>query len=120
MGSRGTHRQISSANRPDIVIKNQKEITYKLVDVAVDPRTRRNVMLKEAEKELRYKRLCIEIQRMWCMKCLIIKGNNSSHRNCNKRSKGKFGSLTRKTFILFATKGSCTRNITHNPESTAV
>jgi len=32
----------------------------------------------------------------------------------------KFGSHTRKTFSRFTTKGSCTRNITHNMGSTAV
>jgi hypothetical protein len=38
MVARGTHRQISSTNRPDIVIKNKEEITCTLIDVAVDPR----------------------------------------------------------------------------------
>jgi hypothetical protein len=32
----------------------------------------RNVTQKEAEKKLNYKSLCIEIQRMWNMKCMII------------------------------------------------
>ena len=32
----------------------------------------------------------------------------------------KFGSCTRKTFDRFTTKDSCTWNITHNTESTAV
>jgi len=32
----------------------------------------RNVVQKEAEKKLKYKSLCIEIQRMWKMKCSII------------------------------------------------
>ena len=31
-----------------------------------------NVMKKEVEKKLKYKRLCIEIQRMWNMKCLNV------------------------------------------------
>ena len=32
----------------------------------------RNVVQKEAEKKLKYKGFCIEIQRMWNLKCTII------------------------------------------------
>ena len=32
----------------------------------------RNVVQKEAEKNLKYKSLCIEIQQMWNLKCMII------------------------------------------------
>jgi hypothetical protein len=32
----------------------------------------RNVVQNEAEKKLKYKSLCIEIQRMWKLKCTII------------------------------------------------
>ena len=32
----------------------------------------RNVVQKEAEKNLKCKSLCIEIQRMWNLKCMII------------------------------------------------
>jgi hypothetical protein len=32
----------------------------------------RNVVQKEAEKRLKHKSLCIEIQRMWNLKCTII------------------------------------------------
>jgi len=32
----------------------------------------RNIVQKEAEKKLKYKRLCIEIQRMWNLKCTIV------------------------------------------------
>ena len=40
------------------------------MDVAIP--TDRNVVQKEAEKKLKYKSLCIEIQRMWNLKCTII------------------------------------------------
>jgi len=32
----------------------------------------RNVVQKEAEKKLKYKSLCIELQRMWNLKCTIV------------------------------------------------
>jgi hypothetical protein len=58
------------ANRPDIIIKNSKVKTCILIDVPIP--ADRNGMQKEAEKKLKYKSLCIEIQRMWNMKCMII------------------------------------------------
>ena len=54
-----TDREVT-ANRPDIIIKNKKEKTCKLIDVAI-PADRNVVLQKEAEKKLKYKRLCIEI-----------------------------------------------------------
>jgi len=59
-----TEREVT-ANRSDIIIKNKKEKTCTLIDVA-------NVAQKEAEKELKYNSLGIEIQRMWNLKCTII------------------------------------------------
>ena len=64
-----TDREVT-ANRPDIIIKNKKEKTCTLIDVAIP--TNRNVVQKEAEKKLKYKSLCIEIQRMWNLKCTIV------------------------------------------------
>ena len=64
-----TDREVT-ANRPDIIIKNKKEKTSILVDVAIP--TDRNVVQKEAEKKLKYKSLCIEKQRLWNLKCTII------------------------------------------------
>jgi hypothetical protein len=54
-----TDREVT-ANRPDIIIKNKKEKTCALIDVAIP--TDRNVVQEEAEKKLKYKSLCIEIQ----------------------------------------------------------
>jgi len=51
-----TEREVT-ANMPDIIIKNTKEKTYTLLDVAKP--ADRNVVQKEAEKKLQYKSLCI-------------------------------------------------------------
>jgi hypothetical protein len=56
-----TDREVT-ANRPDIIIKNQKEKICTLIDVAIPADG--NVVQKEVEKKLIYKSLCIEIQRM--------------------------------------------------------
>jgi len=72
----------------------------------------RNVVQKEAEKKLKYKSLCIEIKRMWNLKCTII-----------PVIIGDTGIVTRslrKPFDRFTTKDSYTWNITHNTESTAM
>jgi hypothetical protein len=55
-----TDREIT-ANMADIIIKNKKEKTCTLIDVAIP--TDRNVVLKK---------LGIEIQRMWNLKCTIV------------------------------------------------
>jgi hypothetical protein len=64
-----TDREVT-ANRQDIIIKNKKEKTCALIDVAIP--ADRNFVQKEAEKKLKYKSLCREIQRMWNLKCTII------------------------------------------------
>jgi hypothetical protein len=58
------------ANRPDIIIKNKKDKTCLLIDVAIP--SDKNIIQKEAEKKLKYKNLSTEIQRMWNMKCFVI------------------------------------------------
>jgi len=72
----------------------------------------RNVVQKEAEKKLKYKSLCIEIQRMWNLKCTIIP--------IIIGATGIVRRSLRKTFDRFTTKDSYTWNITHNMESTSV
>ena len=54
-----TDREVT-ANRPDIIIKNKKEKTCTLTDVAIP--ADRNVVQKEVENTLKYKSLCKEIQ----------------------------------------------------------
>jgi len=60
-----TDRKVT-ANRPDIIIKNKKEKTCTLIDVAIP--ADRNVVQKEAERKLKHNSLCIEMQRMWNLK----------------------------------------------------
>jgi len=65
-----TDREVTT-NRSDIIIKNKKEKkTHILIDVAIP--ADRNIVSKKAEKKLKYKILCIEIQRMWNLKCTIV------------------------------------------------
>jgi hypothetical protein len=64
-----TDREVTE-NRPDIIIRNKKEKTCILIDVAIP--ADRNVTQKEAEKKLKYESLYIEIKRMWNRKCMII------------------------------------------------
>jgi len=62
-----TDREVTT-NRPDIIIKNKKEKTCTPIDVAIH--TDRNVVQKE--KKLKHSSLCIEMQRMWNLKCTIV------------------------------------------------
>jgi len=55
-----------TANRPYIIIKNKREKTCTPIDVAIP--ADKNAVQKEAEKKLKYKSICIEIQRMWKLK----------------------------------------------------
>jgi hypothetical protein len=58
---------IKEVHTDNIIIKNKKEKTCTLIDVAIP--ADRNVVQNEAEKKLKYRSLCIEIQRMWNLKC---------------------------------------------------
>jgi hypothetical protein len=51
-----TDREVT-ANRPDIIIRNKREKTCILIDVAI--LMDRNFMPKEAGKRIKYKSLCI-------------------------------------------------------------
>jgi len=80
----------------------------------------RNVVQKEAEKE-------VEMQEFVCRDKTNVEtemydctSNKWSYWNSNEKLKEKSGSCTGKTFDRFTTKDSCTWNITHNTESTAV
>jgi hypothetical protein len=69
--NQGVHRAREvTANRPDIIIKNKKERTCMLLDVAIP--ADRNVKRKKEQNELKYKSVCVRVQGMWSMKCLVI------------------------------------------------
>jgi hypothetical protein len=63
-------KQYTQTAKLQQIDENQKEKTCTLIDMAIP--ADRNVVQKEAEKSLKYKSLCIEIQRMLNMKCTII------------------------------------------------
>jgi hypothetical protein len=58
-------------NRPDIIVKNKKDRTCLLSDVAIS--SDRNVIQREAEKKLKYKNLSIEKLYASILWWLIIK-----------------------------------------------
>jgi hypothetical protein len=89
-----------------------------LIDVAIP--SDRNVIQKESEKRLKYKKLSIEIQRMWNMKCFVIPIIIGVTGIVTKGLKKKSGNNTRKAFNRFSTKNSCTRNMTHYKESATI
>ena len=106
-----------TANRPDIIIKNKKEKTCTLIVVAIP--ADRNVVQKDAEKKLKYKSLCIEIQQMWSLKYMIIPviigANGIVIRSVRKNLEAVLGKHS-----IDSLQDSYTWNITHNTESTAV
>jgi hypothetical protein len=102
----------ATANRPDTIIKNTKEKTCTLIYVSIP------VDRKEAEK-LKYKSLGIETTNVE-PEMYDYTSYNWSHWNSNEKLKEKPESYTGKTFGRFTTADSCTWNISHNTESTAV
>ena len=112
-----TDRNVTG-NTPCIVVKNKAERTRTLIDVAKP--ADRNVVQKESEKELKYESLCIEIERMWKLKCmtipLIIRATEIVTKDTNKNLEAVPG----KHSIDSTQKTAITWNITHNTENTAV
>jgi hypothetical protein len=66
------------------------------------------------------KRLCIEIQRMVNMKCMMLPAVTGANTIVTKGVKKSLEAVTRKTLNRFTTKDSCTCDITRNTESAAV
>ena len=57
-------------NKSDIIIRDNEKRTCIQIDVAISGDS--NVIKKEAEKNLKYKDLTIEIERMWNVKTTVI------------------------------------------------
>jgi len=57
-------------NKPDIIIRDYKQGTFMLIDVAITGD--RNVIKKEAEKILKYEEFVREFQRMWTVRTKVI------------------------------------------------
>jgi hypothetical protein len=106
-----------TTNRPDIIIKNRKDKTCILTDVTIP--ADRNVMQKEAEKELKIQQSRYRDKTNVGPEMYDYASYNWSHWNSNGKLKEKSGSYTGKTFDIFTTADSYTWNITHNMESTA-
>jgi len=105
-------------NRPDIIIKNKKEKTCTLIDVAIP--ADRNFVQKEAEKEVKIQGFMYRDTTNVESEMYDCTSDNWSHWNSNEKLNEKSGSCTGKTFDRFTTKDSCTWNSTHNTECTAV
>jgi hypothetical protein len=103
------------ANRLDILVKNKKDKTCLMSDVAMPTDT--NVIQKEDEKKLKYKYLSIEIQRMWSMKCFIIPVIIGATGIVSKSLQKYVETIPGQHSIDSPQKNCHTRNITHHKES---
>ena len=66
----GNWKNLISARRPDLIIINKKNRTYKTVDFAVP--TDYRVKLKESEKRDKYFDFAREVKKLWNMKVTFI------------------------------------------------
>ena len=57
-------------NKPEITIRDNKNGTHELIDVAVSGD--KNMIKKETQKFLKYKYFTTEVQRMWNVKTKVI------------------------------------------------
>jgi hypothetical protein len=90
------------ANRPDIIVKNKKDKTCLLIDVAIP--SDKNVIQKEAENKSKYKNLKYRNSEnveheMLCHIC-----NHWGHQNCKQKFTKISGNNTRTTLNRFPTK----------------
>jgi hypothetical protein len=103
------------ANRSHIIIKNKKDKTCLLIDVAIP--SDKNVIRKEAEKKLKYKYVSIEIQRMWNMKCFVIPVIIGATGIVSKSLQKYLETIPGQHSIDSLEKNCHTRNMTHHKES---
>jgi hypothetical protein len=82
--------------------------------------TRRQKCCAKGKKEVKIQELMYRDKTNVEPEMYDYTSNNWSHWNSNEKLKEKFVSSTRNSFGRFTTKDSCTWNITHNTESTAV
>jgi hypothetical protein len=114
-----TDREVT-ANRPDIIIKNKKRGGGNLHTDRCGNTGRQKCCAKGSGKEVKIKEFMYRDTMNVEPEMYGYTGNNWSHWNGNEKLKETLGSCTGKTFDRFTTKDSCTWNITHNTESTAV
>ena len=112
-----TDREVT-ANKTDIIIKNKKRENMH-TDRCCNTR-RQKCRAKGSGKEVTIQEFMYRDTTNVEPEMCDYTSNNWSHWNSNEKRKEKFGSCTRKKFDRFITKDSCTWNITHNTESTAV
>jgi hypothetical protein len=90
-----------------------------LIDVAIP--SDMNVIQKESEKKLKHKNVCIEIQRMWNMKCFVIPVIIGATGIVTRGLQKYLETIAGKHSIdPLQKKNSCTRNITHYKESATI
>jgi hypothetical protein len=102
------------ANRLDIIIKN-KDKTCLLIDVAIP--SDKNVIQKEAEKKLKYKKSKYRNSENVEHEMLCHTSNHWGHGNCEQKFTNISGNNTRTTLNRFPTKNCHIRNITRHKES---
>ena len=100
--NQAVHREREvTANRPDIIIKNKKEKTCTLIDVAI-PADRN--LCKRKRKEVKIQEFVYRDTTNVEPEMYDCTNNNWSHWNSNEKLKEKFGKYTRKTLDRFTKK----------------
>jgi hypothetical protein len=102
-------------NKLDIIMRDNGKGTCMLTDIALAGD--RNVIEKEAEKNLKYKHIIIEIQRMWNIKTKVITSYNTDDLNHIKIVQQICEQRTGKAGNQGTTDNSLIVHFTHTAES---